>query len=102
MTVKYPSPETSRGLEKNVCAGYQFVWKHWTPGAQIILVGFSRGGFNVQTFAAFLSEVGMNPRHLQTVPRYKLEGKDELTGEDQKRMAKPLKELFAEWMQWRL
>jgi hypothetical protein len=44
----------------------------------------------------------MNPRHLQTVPRYKLEGKDELTGEDQKRMAKPLKELFAEWMQWRL
>ncbi len=47
------------GLRKNVLDLYEFLARHWQPGDQIYLFGFSRGAATVRAFAGMLQECGL-------------------------------------------
>ena len=47
------------GLRKNVLDLYEFLARHWQPGDQIYIFGFSRGAATVRGFAGMLQECGL-------------------------------------------
>ncbi len=50
---------TGIGLWRKVLNGYRFIAKHWTPGDEIYLFGFSRGAYTVRCLAGFLGAAGL-------------------------------------------
>lgn len=52
-----------KGLFENVLATYGFLMRHWRPGDQIFLFGFSRGGFTARSVAGMVSQFGLLDAH---------------------------------------
>lgn len=49
---------TGRGLLTRLIRGYTFISRHYEPGAQIVLVGFSRGAYTVRALADWVAVKG--------------------------------------------
>ena len=50
---------SGEGLDEIVREGYQFVATNYTPGDEIFLFGFSRGGFTARAICGLINEVGV-------------------------------------------
>jgi len=51
------------GATRRLKHAYRFIARHYEPGDQIVLFGFSRGAFLAQILAGFLQRVGLLFRH---------------------------------------
>ncbi len=47
------------GLGRNVREAYDFVARHWEPGAHLFIFGFSRGAYTARSLAGMLNAVGV-------------------------------------------
>lgn len=47
------------GLDKNIMSGYNWLARHYEPGARIWLFGFSRGAYTVRSLAGMISRCGL-------------------------------------------
>ncbi|MEW4453683.1 DUF2235 domain-containing protein [Bremerella sp. JC817] len=52
-------------VENQACKAYRFLVRHWEPGDQIYLIGFSRGAYAVRALAGMLHSLGMARRELE-------------------------------------
>lgn len=50
---------TGIGLWRKALNGYRFIAKHWAPGDEVYLFGFSRGAYTVRCLAGFLGAAGL-------------------------------------------
>ncbi|KAF2135928.1 uncharacterized protein K452DRAFT_157262 [Aplosporella prunicola CBS 121167] len=50
---------TGSGIEENVREAYAFLSNNYSPGDEIILIGFSRGAFTARSVAGLICEIGM-------------------------------------------
>jgi len=50
-----------KGVQENVAELYGWLMRHWQPGDQIFLFGFSRGAFTVRSVAGLLNRYGLLP-----------------------------------------
>lgn len=50
---------TGSGLLERLIRGYTFLSRHYEPGAQIVLVGFSRGAYTVRALADWIAVKGL-------------------------------------------
>ncbi|PYI19469.1 hypothetical protein BO99DRAFT_432589 [Aspergillus violaceofuscus CBS 115571] len=48
-----------RGLEENVCEGYNFLVNNWSPGDEIYIFGFSRGAYTARALAGLVCNMGI-------------------------------------------
>ncbi|OOF93563.1 hypothetical protein ASPCADRAFT_209504 [Aspergillus carbonarius ITEM 5010] len=48
-----------RGLEENVCEGYNFIVNNWLPGDEIYIFGFSRGAYTARALAGMICNMGI-------------------------------------------
>lgn len=46
-------------LKDHVCNGYRFLMRHYRPGDEIFIFGFSRGAYTARVLAAMLYKVGL-------------------------------------------
>jgi uncharacterized protein (DUF2235 family) len=46
-------------LKDHVCNGYRFLMRHYRPGDEIFIFGFSRGAYSARVLAAMLYKVGL-------------------------------------------
>lgn len=56
-----------RGLYDNVAEGYRFLIRHWRPGDQIFLFGFSRGAFTARSIGGLVNAFGIIGDHQDTL-----------------------------------
>jgi uncharacterized protein (DUF2235 family) len=91
------------GLKRNVVHLYQFVCRHYQPGAQICGFGFSRGAFTIrvlmgliasQGLVKFDSEEELNRRAVQAFRAYRAEKYNRLT------LIEPLVRLPRTFFRW--
>lgn len=47
------------GLSDNVQEGYDWLRRHYTPGDEVFLFGFSRGAFTARSLAEFVARCGL-------------------------------------------
>ncbi len=47
------------GLKDDVADGYRYLMKHYRPGDQIFLIGFSRGAYSARALAALVDNFGL-------------------------------------------
>ena len=47
------------GLARNVRQAYKYVCRHYTPGDEIYLIGFSRGAFTARSVAGYIAVSGL-------------------------------------------
>ncbi|RDW84569.1 putative peptidoglycan binding containing protein [Coleophoma cylindrospora] len=47
------------GISENIREGYAFIANNYTPGDEIILIGFSRGAFTVRSVAGMVRDIGL-------------------------------------------
>jgi uncharacterized protein (DUF2235 family) len=47
------------GFKRNVCELYEFLAKHYDPGDQVFLFGFSRGAAEVRALSGFITAAGL-------------------------------------------
>ena len=48
-----------RGMEDRILAGYEFIWKHFSPGDKVYVFGFSRGAHQARALAGLISYAGV-------------------------------------------
>lgn len=51
-----------KGISENIREVYSFVASNYTPGDEIILIGFSRGAFTVRSVASMVRDIGLLTR----------------------------------------
>ncbi|KAF7856153.1 uncharacterized protein EAF02_011412 [Botrytis sinoallii] len=51
------------GISENIREVYSFIAANYTPGDEIILVGFSRGAFTARSVAGMISDIGLLTRY---------------------------------------
>ncbi len=51
------------GLQERVLAGYKFLCRHYVPGDEISMFGYSRGAYSAKVLAALVSEYGLMGTH---------------------------------------
>lgn len=51
-----------KGISENIREAYSFVAANYTPGDEIILIGFSRGAFTVRSVASMIRDIGLLTR----------------------------------------
>jgi hypothetical protein len=56
-----------RGVFDNVAEGYLFLMRHWQPGDEIWLFGFSRGAFTARSIGGLVNSFGILERHHETL-----------------------------------
>lgn len=56
-----------KGLFENVLGAYGFLMKHYQPGDQIFMFGFSRGGFTARSVAGMVSQFGLLDAHQESL-----------------------------------
>jgi uncharacterized protein (DUF2235 family) len=49
-------------MPKNIREAYSFIAANYTPGDEIILVGFSRGAFTARSVAGMIKDIGLLTR----------------------------------------
>ncbi|KAF7879158.1 hypothetical protein EAF04_000357 [Stromatinia cepivora] len=54
------------GISENIREVYSFIAANYTPGDEIILIGFSRGAFTARSVAGMISDIGLLTRHGMT------------------------------------
>jgi uncharacterized protein (DUF2235 family) len=60
---------SGRGIYENMAQAYLFLMKHYQPGDQIYLFGFSRGAFTVRCISGMIHLFGvLNPQHETLLP----------------------------------
>jgi hypothetical protein len=60
---------SGRGIYENMAQAYLFLMKHYQPGDQIYLFGFSRGAFTVRCISGMIHLFGvLNPQHETMLP----------------------------------
>jgi hypothetical protein len=47
------------GLERNVRRAYRFLCRHYVPGSEIFIFGFSRGAYTARSLVGYLSSAGL-------------------------------------------
>ncbi|CZR54485.1 related to protein involved in cell growth [Phialocephala subalpina] len=50
------------GISENIREVYSFIVTNYTPGDEIVLIGFSRGAFTVRSVAGIISDIGLLTR----------------------------------------
>lgn len=50
------------GISENIREVYSFIAANYTPGDEIILIGFSRGAFTVRSVASMIRDIGLLTR----------------------------------------
>lgn len=53
---------TGRGISENIREVYSFLAANYTPGDEIVLIGFSRGAFTVRSVASMIRDLGLLTR----------------------------------------
>ncbi len=48
-----------RGVFENIVEGYAFIVRHWQPGDQIFVFGYSRGAFTARSIAGLVNRFGV-------------------------------------------
>jgi uncharacterized protein (DUF2235 family) len=48
-----------RGMEDRILEGYEFIWRHFSPGDQVYIFGFSRGAHQARALAGLISYAGV-------------------------------------------
>jgi uncharacterized protein (DUF2235 family) len=51
------------GISENIREVYSFIAANYTPGDEIVLIGFSRGAFTVRSCASIIRDIGLLTRH---------------------------------------
>lgn len=51
-----------KGISENIREVYSFIAANYTPGDEIILIGFSRGAFTVRSVASMIRDIGLLTR----------------------------------------
>jgi hypothetical protein len=51
-----------RGISENIREVYSFIAANYTPGDEIILIGFSRGAFTARSVAGMIKDIGLLTR----------------------------------------
>lgn len=73
---------TGRGLDRDVLGAYRFLSKHYRPGDQIYLFGFSRGAYTVRVLAGLIYLVGLLREHQANFAGYALKAYKESSAEN--------------------
>ncbi|NKQ51443.1 DUF2235 domain-containing protein [Amycolatopsis sp. K13G38] len=76
------------GLSRNVRACYRFLVRHFEPGDEVFLFGFSRGAYTARSTAGFIRNCGILARHNEDriAEAYRLyRDRDPATGPDSPR-----------------
>jgi Uncharacterized alpha/beta hydrolase domain (DUF2235) len=47
------------GIYENIAEAYRFLMRHWQPGDQIFLYGFSRGAFTARSLGGLITQFGI-------------------------------------------
>ena len=63
---------TGRGLDRDVLAAYCFLCRHYRPGDNIYLFGFSRGAYTVRVVAGLIYLIGLLREHQVNFAGYAL------------------------------
>jgi hypothetical protein len=50
------------GISENIREVYSFIAANYTPGDEIVLIGFSRGAFTVRSVASIIRDIGLLTR----------------------------------------
>ena len=50
---------TGRGISENIREVYSFIATNYSPGDEIVLIGFSRGAFTVRSVASMIRDIGL-------------------------------------------
>jgi uncharacterized protein (DUF2235 family) len=53
---------TGKGISENIREVYSFIAVNYTPGDEIVLIGFSRGAFTVRSVASMIRDIGLLTR----------------------------------------
>lgn len=56
-----------RGAYENIAEAYIFLMRHWRPGDQIFIFGFSRGAFTARAVAGMVNQFGLLHPHLENM-----------------------------------
>lgn len=56
-----------RGVFENIAEGYRFLMRHWQPGDQIFVFGFSRGAFTARSIAGLVNQFGILQPQMETL-----------------------------------
>lgn len=92
------------GLEGKVSRAYIFLMRHYEPGDQIYLYGFSRGAYTVRVLAGVLHEFGLLPSGSENLVPYMmryasavraLDGKSKAKQNSYWRVAREFRQSFA-------
>ncbi|MCF3649051.1 T6SS phospholipase effector Tle1-like catalytic domain-containing protein [Synoicihabitans lomoniglobus] len=76
------------GLEGKVARAYMFLMRHYVPGDQIYLYGFSRGAYTVRVLAGVLHQFGLLPSGNENLVPYVMRYTSAVKGLDGKSAAK--------------
>ncbi|WP_181782108.1 DUF2235 domain-containing protein [Pseudonocardia pini] len=49
------------GIDERIRTGYAEIARHWSPGDELYLVGFSRGAFSARSLAGMIAKCGIVP-----------------------------------------
>ena len=47
------------GISRNICSGYRFLVRHYQPGDQLFMFGFSRGAYTARSLAGLIRNCGI-------------------------------------------
>lgn len=56
-----------QGIYENIMEAYAFLMRHWQPGDQIFLLGFSRGAFTARSVAGLINQFGLLQPHRENL-----------------------------------
>jgi len=60
---------TGRGIYENIAEAYLFLIRHWQPGDEVWVFGFSRGAFTARAVAGMVNRFGiLRPQHENLLP----------------------------------
>jgi len=66
LIVKMLGGVAGAGVISRIVRGYTFISRHYQPGDQIYLIGFSRGAYTVRALADMIMKMGLlKPEHVQ-------------------------------------
>jgi len=85
-----------RGIFENIAEGYLFLMRHWQPGDQILLFGFSRGAFTARSLGGMVNQFGLLRAHQDSVVPTLVQAYFAGTGDERKAVAAQATRLFAD------
>ena len=59
LALKFGASAVGWGVADRIREGYGFICRHYVPGDQVYLFGFSRGAFEARSLAGFIDAVGL-------------------------------------------